>query len=79
MKFLQRFIMIIAWLFIGMVHAGGHNHNIVVADSLTHNPLPNASIFNHKGTFIGTSDAIGAIGCASNRDYPIRPSVSPIL
>ena len=63
--------MIIAWLFIGMVHAGAHNHNIVVADSLTHNPLPNASIFNHKETFIGTSDAIGAIGCASNGDYPI--------
>lgn len=63
--------MIIAWLFIGMVYVNAHNHHIVVADSLTHSPLPNASIFNHKGTFIGTSRANGAIVCASNSDYPI--------
>lgn len=43
----------------------------VIADSLTHLPLTNASIFNCKGKFIGTSNATGTISCASHSDYPI--------
>lgn len=67
----QRYIMIIAWLFIGIMYVNARNQHIIVADSITHFPLPNASIFNNKGTFIGTSKVNGTITCASNTDYPI--------
>jgi hypothetical protein len=63
--------MTIAWLLIGMVYANAQNHHVVVADSVTRAPLSNASIFNQKGRFIGTSGANGAIFCASDSDYPI--------
>lgn len=71
MKFRMRFIMTLATLFIGMVYANAQNHHIVIADSITHDPLSNASIFNHQGRFIGTSSANGAVVCASDTDYPI--------
>jgi len=49
----------------------GQSRIAVVADSLTCTPLANASIFNRKGNFVGTSDSNGGISCASASDYPI--------
>lgn len=43
----------------------------VVADSLTHKPLPRASVFNNKGVFIGTTASDGTLSCAVADDYPL--------
>ena len=43
----------------------------VVADSLSHLPLANASVFGCNGNFIGTSDSKGHVSCATPADYPI--------
>lgn len=43
----------------------------VVSDSLTRQPLVNASIFDKKGRFIGTSDSKGVVRCTTSSDYPI--------
>ena len=42
-----------------------------MADSVTHAPLSNASIFDRNGRFIGISRENGAISGASLSDYPI--------
>lgn len=51
--------------------AESKNKIIVVADSLTHLPLANASIFDRDGKFVGTSNPRGGIVCVSANDYPI--------
>ncbi len=43
----------------------------VVADSITRQPLPSASIFDRSGHFIGLSGTNGVVTCASSNDYPI--------
>ena len=56
---------------IGIAYANGQVLSRVVADSLSRSPLPSASVFNHKGDFIGMSRTNGKITCASAADYPI--------
>lgn len=58
-------------LFAGITTGNAQPHRIVVADSLTRSPLPSASIFNHKGNFIGISSRNGTVTCASASDFPI--------
>lgn len=67
----SRFLVIVAILCFGILTASAQTRHIVVADSLTHTPLPNASIFNNKGSFIGTSSTKGHISCALLSDFPI--------
>ena len=43
----------------------------VVADSLTGEPLANASIFNSAGKFIGLTGATGKIALVDHHDFPI--------
>lgn len=45
--------------------------NIVIADSITHIPLPNASIYDKNGVAIGMSNNKGAIPWLSKSSYPI--------
>lgn len=45
--------------------------NAVVADSLSHMPLPNASVFDRYGKTIGICNASGEIPTARPADYPI--------
>lgn len=58
-------------LFAGITTGNAQPHRIVVADSLTRSPLPSASIFNHKGNFIGISSRNGTVTCALASDFPI--------
>ncbi len=51
--------------------ADGQIRQLTVADSLTRTPLSNASVFNNKGIFIGTSRKNGKITCATFSDFPI--------
>ncbi|MDE6542878.1 MAG: carboxypeptidase-like regulatory domain-containing protein [Muribaculaceae bacterium] len=51
--------------------AGGQTKGIVVADSVTHTPLPNASVFDRHGKLIGVSDAKGWTTFISPELYPI--------
>lgn len=43
----------------------------VIADSLTREPLPNASIFDRDGRLIATADHKGSIPYVSPSDYPL--------
>lgn len=45
--------------------------NFVVADSVTHIPLPNASVYNCRGKAIGMSDLNGVLPGLSKDSYPI--------
>lgn len=64
-------MIILLTLAAGFCKVAGQNHCVTVSDSLTRSPLPNASVFNHRGSFIGTSDGAGKISCASEADYPL--------
>lgn len=43
----------------------------VVADFVTHQALPKASVFDNKGNFVGVSDSKGWIALYSLNDYPL--------
>lgn len=58
-------------LAVGFCRVDGQNRCLTVADSLTHAPLSNASVFNHKGDFLGISDKRGSVSCTSAADYPL--------
>lgn len=45
--------------------------NAIVADSTTHQPLPNASVFDRNGKIIGICNSKGAIPHASAENYPL--------
>ena len=51
--------------------ARARNTRAVVADSLTHAPLPNASIFDRNGKLIATADHKGTLPYISLADYPL--------
>lgn len=44
---------------------------IIVADSLTHHPLPGASVFDRQGNIIGISNSVGYMPYISPNSYPI--------
>lgn len=48
-----------------------HAYNMVVADSVSHIPLPNASIYNSHGDAIGISNHRGVLPRISRENYPI--------
>ncbi|MBD5355960.1 MAG: hypothetical protein HDR88_03005 [Bacteroides sp.] len=68
MKFLN-FLFLFITFFISDIE--GQVRNIIIADSLTHMPLVNASIFNCKGSIIGTTGLNGVIPKINSSDYPI--------
>lgn len=47
------------------------NHIIIVADSISHEPLSSVSIFDRKGTAIGKTDNNGALSSVSISRYPL--------
>lgn len=67
---MKRLVAILFVIFIGL-DSMGRPPIPVVADSTTRAPLPNASIFDKKGRFIGTSNSKGMVHCASSHDYPL--------
>lgn len=68
---LCRILLIIVVMVAGICQAPCMNRYMVVADSASHTPLASASVFNYKGTFIGTSSRDGSIRCASTDDFPL--------
>lgn len=58
-------------LHISLMPLCGANRNIVVADSSSHAPLSNASIFDRNGTMIGISSSKGRMPYISSSQYPI--------
>lgn len=64
-----------AFLFIAALiwgtEAQGKKLHIVVADSATRSPLPNASIFDRKGHAIGMSGPDGRLPSIPSHNYPI--------
>lgn len=66
-----RFILIaILFLFIEFGAVGQMQH-AVVADSLTHQPLPSTSVFDRHGIAIGICDNSGRLPYISLDSYPI--------
>lgn len=65
------FRLLLAILIFAGINAPSFAKSTVVADSATHAPLPNASIFDSKGIYLGASRNNGAISCACDGDYPI--------
>lgn len=58
-------------LHISLMPLCGANRNIVVADSSSHAPLSNASVFDRNGTMIGISSSKGRMPYISSSQYPI--------
>ncbi|MDE6497650.1 MAG: carboxypeptidase-like regulatory domain-containing protein [Muribaculaceae bacterium] len=54
-----------------MFYNGAEGRHIVVADSVTHDPLARASIFSVNGTFIGLGDSFGNLPYISSSDFPV--------
>ena len=44
---------------------------LIVADSLSHEPLAYASVFDRDGHFLGTTTTDGMVKCAVAADYPL--------
>lgn len=53
------------------LRAQSSSHQPTVADAESRTPLPNASIFDNRGKYIGMSNSHGAIHCAAATDYPL--------
>ena len=49
----------------------GRNSYVVVADSVTGTPLPNASVYDRNGKALGMSDVNGRIQSISHKSFPI--------
>lgn len=67
----RRLIMTIVIALCTAIGLCGQSRTPIVADSLTRQPLQNASIFDRKGKIIGLSNSKGAVYCASPADYPL--------
>lgn len=67
-----RYVITSIILFLSMLSVEGQERNVVVADSETRMPLPNASIFDRHGKTIGMSNARGRIPAIPSDCYPIN-------
>lgn len=63
--------MVLAMMLTGVVAMLGQTPKQIVADSATHVPLGNASVFDRRGKYIGTTSRNGSIGCARTSSYPL--------
>ncbi|MCM1092990.1 MAG: hypothetical protein NC421_03470 [Lachnospiraceae bacterium] len=66
-----RFVIAISVLCFSVLAMEGRSGSMVVADSVTHSPLPHASIFDRDGNVIGVCDSRGCIPYVSEDSYPI--------
>lgn len=71
MHYRRIFLPILSLSYICTAYAIGRPDFNIVADSITHSPLANASVFDRNGKFLGTSSPAGTITCTSAGDYPI--------
>lgn len=69
---MPRVILIFLMLVLFSVTAEGQTGcDAVVADSISHQPLPNASVFDRHGKFIGSCRAGGKLPYIPAADYPV--------
>lgn len=66
-----RCVIFISLLTFSILNAESRQRHIVVADSATHSPLANASVFDARGNFIGMSRTNGQIYAILPNDYPL--------
>lgn len=71
MHYRRIFLSILSLAYICTAYAIDSPDFNIVADSITHSPLANASVFDRNGKFLGTSSPAGTITCTSAGDYPI--------
>ncbi len=64
-------VLTIAVLIAGCFGSTAAGRSPIVADAQTRQPLANASVFDHRGHFLGICGSNGAITCASPADYPL--------
>lgn len=62
---------VFASVFLFAAWEGAESRNFVVADAATRQPLPSASVFNHRGKMIGVSNTKGITPSVDASDYPL--------
>lgn len=67
---MKKLLLSILLTFLSISFAEGRD-NMIVADSVSRQPLPSATVFNGSGKIIGLSDAHGLVPYVSPEDYPI--------
>lgn len=71
LKIMTRLTIIFFMMLLSVLNTEGKNSRVIVADSVTHAPLPGASIFDQQGKFIGISNNNGKLPDASANLYPL--------
>lgn len=71
MPIIMRSALIFTMLIFCVLPTEGKTANAVVADSVTGIPLPNASVFDRYGKFIGTSNSNGRMPYIDPAGYPV--------
>ena len=66
-----RYSTVLVMLFVSILQMETPAFNVVIADSMTHIPLPNASIYDKNGVAIGMSDDRGVLPELSKNSYPL--------
>ena len=61
-------------LLFSIIAMGAKEYSVIVADSVTHIPLPNATIYDRDGNPIGLSDKRGGVPVIERNLYPITIS-----
>lgn len=68
---MKRNVLILTALLVSVVTAEAKTYNVIVADSATHVPLPNASVFDRNGASVGLSDKKGRLPEIAPGRFPI--------
>lgn len=66
-----RYLIAILVFLLSVLIMEGHSGYVIVADSATHVPLPNATIFDRHGNAIAICDANGKMPYISDSSYPV--------
>ena len=68
---MTRYVMTVISLLFSIVSMESWAYDVIVADSTTHIPLPNASIYDKNGTPVGLSNNNGVLPKIASSRYPI--------
>ena len=68
---MARFITILFTFLVSIQFMEAKNHIIIIADSISHEPLSSVSMLDRKGNAIGKTDNKGALSSVSISQYPL--------
>lgn len=71
MKYISHSEIIFIVFILSIFDMAGRTHHVVVADSVSHMPLPSASIFDGQGRIIGICNSEGQMPYISDSSYPV--------